>query len=153
MDSSEALLQDVVYYGFSKLSEAAQNMFLDSVSVLQGQPLFLAKVYWEAQWRGDAHRALRHLKQLSFISTTQMENFSWTPPSIMHEYIEPLDVIRSLGQSILLKPDRFKRLDDKHLGSRVWVGSGGDVQGLVEVSVQARYQASLRTPGEQCLCP
>jgi hypothetical protein len=143
MGSSEALLQGVVYHSFSRLSEAAQNIFLDSISVLQEQPLYKAILVWEAMWPGKAHQALRRLKQLSLISTKSIDRsrpidarFFWpvTPPSILDERLTTLDVIRVLGQSIILKPDRADRLGDKYIGSRVWVGSEGEVRGLIKVS-------------------
>jgi hypothetical protein len=135
-DSSEAKLQGVVYYSLSNLSDAARNMFLDSISVLQGQSLFNAMLVWEAWWPDEAQRALDKLKQMSLISTKRGPARlydSYDPPSILHERLTTLDVIRTLGQSILLKPDRADRLGDKYVGSRVWVNSKGEVQGLIEV--------------------
>jgi hypothetical protein len=114
---TEEWLQNVVYYSFSKLSEEAQNMFLDSVSVLLGQPKHIAMLVWEALWPNKARQALRMLKQLSLISIT-------------NDRITALDVIRSLGQSIILKDNRVA--DGKYVGSRVWTRNG-DVQGLIKV--------------------
>lgn len=134
--SSEARLQGVVHFSFSKLSEAAQNMFLDTVSVLHGQPLCKAMLVWEAWWPREAQQALRKLKQLSLISTTPYRAnplFDRKPPSMLDERLITLDVIRVLGQSILLEHDRADRLGDKYVGSRVWVTSRG-VQGLQEVN-------------------
>ena len=114
----EIRLQNVVYYSFSKLSEEAQNMFLDSVSVLLGQSENMAMRVWEAWWPDEAHRALGKLKQLSLIS-------------IADDKIMALDVIRSLGQSIILKDNGLA--NGKYVGSRVWITSNGHVQGLIEV--------------------
>lgn len=108
----------MVYYSFSKLSEEAQNMFLDSVSVLLGQSENMAMRVWEAWWPDEAHRALGKLKQLSLIS-------------IADDKIMALDVIRSLGQSIILKDNGLA--NGKYVGSRVWITSNGHVQGLIEV--------------------
>lgn len=139
MSSSEAVLQDVVYYSFSKLSPAAQNMFLDSISVLQGQPVSKAMLVWEAWWPGQAQQAFRRLQRLSLISTKPEAGFAWLiegpykQGKIRNERLTSLDVIRCLGQSILLKPDRADRLGDEYIGSRIWVTSRRYVQGLIQV--------------------
>lgn len=133
MGSSEGRLQDVVYHSFSKLIEAAQNMFLDSVSVLQGQPVSKAMLVWDVWWPDQAHQALRRLKQLSLISTKTTRYSNSDPPSILDERLLTLDVIRVLGQSIIRKHDRDDRLGGTYVGSRVWFGSGHEVQGLIQV--------------------
>lgn len=116
----------MVYYSFSKLSSAAQNMFLDSVTVLLGQPESKALLVWEAWWPGKARQALRKLKQLSLVSL-RSGGFRR-----LQKRVTALDVIRSLGQSILLQPDRANRFSDAYVGSRVWVVRSGVVQGLTE---------------------
>jgi hypothetical protein len=131
--SSEAWLQGVVYFSFSRLSEAAQNMFLDSITVLQGQPLYKAMLVWEAWWPGEAHQALKRLKQVSLITTKSGKQPQSGPHSILDERLTSLDVIRSLGQSIILRPDTAGMLGTQHVGSRVWATCEGQVQGLLKV--------------------
>ena len=113
-------------------------MFLDSISVLQGQPLFKAMLVWEAWWPKEAQLAFEQLEQLSFIGTKPVRQFR-AAPSILDEQLTTLDVIRSLGQSILIKhQERADTLSDKYVGSRVWVDSTGKVQGLIEMRGHTR---------------
>jgi hypothetical protein len=159
MGSTEARLYGVVYFSFSRLSEAAQNIFLDSVSVLQGQPLSKAMLVWEEWWPGQAQPALQKLKQLSLISTKPGRESRWghalrgnEPHGILDERITTLDVIRWLGQSIILKNDMPGGLGDKYYCSRIWVTSQGEVspgQELLKVSPVHIMIAS--TPILQCM--
>jgi len=131
----------VVYYSFSKLSEAAQNMFLDCVSVLYWEDFDKAMLVWNAWWPGEALRAFRRLQQLSLVSTD-------TDRRGGKQKLVVLDVIRSLGQSIILTTGQLPGPIDVgfYYGSRIWRGLDCQAVGIVAVSV----------PGEvhrmQCFC-
>jgi len=117
----------VVYYSFSKLSEAAQNMFLDCVSVLYWEDFDQAMLVWEAWWPGEARRAFRRLQQLSLVSTDTDRRGG--------RQLVVLDVIRSLGQSMFLSTGQLPGLVDvgRYYGSRIWTGPDGQPVGIVEV--------------------
>lgn len=108
-------LADIVSGVFGQLSKASQNMFLDCVSVLEGQPLIRAMLAWEACWSREAAAAFERLKQVSFVSTSNDD-----------ERLVVHDVMRSLGRSMLIEKPVYA-------GSRIWLNENAELVGAVQV--------------------
>jgi len=111
-------LQDrVLRWSFEKkLSAAAQNMFMDCITVMEGEAYDLATEVWEAWWPQQAYTAFKRLQQLSFVS--------------VHDgMLVVQDVIRSIGRSILL--DNSSRF----AGSRIWEGPDRKPLGHMQVGL------------------
>lgn len=104
----------------NQLSCAAQNMFLDCVSVMHQAPEEVVRV-WEAWWPGQAYTAFNRLKQLSLVSVKRGK-------------LVVLDVIRWICQSMLLEAASSAAGPAAvYAGSRIWLGPDGTVQGAVQV--------------------
>lgn len=109
-------LQDrVIRWSFEKkLSAAAQNMFLDCITVLEHQPYDWAMRVWEAWWPQQAYSAFKQLQQLSLVN--DYDGLLSVP-----------DVIRSTGRSMLLEAG------SPFAGSRIWQGPHSKLLGFVQV--------------------
>lgn len=103
--------------GLRKLNTAAQNMFLDTVSVLHGRDSRRALLVWQAWWPGQGGAELKELQRRALINIDDEQRL------VVH------DVIRSLGRGIIRDPSR------PYFGTRAWVEDGQLVK-FVEVGTQ-----------------
>lgn len=126
-------LQGVVSWSFEhQLTPAAQNMFLDCVTVLEGEPYDLAMRVWEAWWPRQAFTAFKRLHQLSLVSLSGGR---------LRLVVQ--DVIRSIGRSLLLQSGIEHGPASGFAGSRIWMGSDGKPQGHVQVGLRSHCHALL----------
>lgn len=89
-------------------------MFLDCITVLEGESHDLAMRVWKAWWHRQAYTAFKQLQQLSFVS-------------IGDGKLVVQDVIRSIGRSILLDQG------SEFAGSRIWEGPDRKPLGHMQV--------------------
>jgi hypothetical protein len=118
--SSNELQETVVKW---RLTEAAQNIFLDCVTVLEGEPHDWAVGVWEAWW-SQAHTAFNRLQRLSFVSVHDGK-------------LVVQDVIRSIGRSMLLEAASGRGPACGFAGSHIWQGADDKLMGYVQVLLTA----------------
>lgn len=135
-------LQGVISWSFEhQLTEAARNMFLDCVTVLEGEPHDLAMRVWEVWWPRQAFTAFRRLQQLSFVS-------------VCDKKLVVQDVIRSVGRSMLLEAGSGSSPASGFAGSRIWMGMDGKPLGHVQVGSQVIVSAAQfkgSRPANKCV--
>jgi len=119
---SKELQDRVVRWSFKKLDNtAAQNIFLDCITVVEGEPLDLAMRVWKAWWPQQAHTAFNRLQQLSLVN-------------VHIDKIVVLDVIRSIGRTMLREAASRPGPDAPwYGGSRIWEGPDGKPLGYMQV--------------------
>lgn len=119
-------LQGVISWSFQhQLTPAAQNIFLDCVTVLEGEPHDWAMRVWEAWWPRQAFTVFKRLQQLSFVSVDRDGK------------LVVQDVIRSIGRSLLLEAGNGRGPASCFAGSRIWTGFDGEPLGHVQVGLQS----------------
>lgn len=106
--NTDNLLRGILSTSFNTLSHLAQNIFLDTVSVLHGKRRITALWVWEAWWKGQgsAELALEELQHRALVSIDSKQRL------VVH------DVIKALGRGIIRDPG------SRFYGSRAWVENG-----------------------------
>jgi hypothetical protein len=117
--SSEQLLKSVLGMSFASLDPVAQGMFLDTVSLLAGEPCSQALAVWEA-WHGpQSETAFSVLRSRNLVSVADEDRSMLWQETRPVEVLRVHDVVLSLGRSLLRDTAA-----SSHYGTRAWVEQG-----------------------------
>jgi hypothetical protein len=128
---TEQSLTNVLEMSFNDLSDQGKHMFLDCVSVLQGQDSSKALAAWSAWW-GEARTLFTELKRRSLVLVDEEGRLT------AH------DVIKALGQA------KLQKQGGTYYASRVWVGADGQ---LVKHAQVGRFCAVYEGRCSNCTTP